>query len=59
MLMEDVHLLDEAAFSEDNELLHELINMPDHLGQATGIPLIITLAWCVECGGKLILHKDR
>ena len=57
--MENMQLLNAAAFAQDQELLKDMIDMRDKLNHPIGVILISNVSQCPECGGNLIVRKDR
>ena len=58
ILMENMQLL-AAAFAQDQEHLNDMIDMHDKLNHTIGVILISNVSQCPECGGNLIVRKDR
>lgn len=59
MLVENLEVFESNAFATDRSLLKELLEFKPSRGRAFGIVLISDKTSCVNCGGKLILRKDR
>ena len=59
MLVENLEVFESNAFATDRSLLKELIEFKSSRGRAFGIVLISDKTSCVNCGGKLLLRKDR
>ena len=54
-----MQMLNNSAFSQDKPLLKELVDFADIFNQPTGIILISPNTCCRNCGGKLVVRKDR
>ena len=59
LLMENVQILNSRAFVQDRELEHEIIAMKDSTHQPVGVILISPKSVCLQCGGKLLVRRDR
>jgi len=59
MLVENMEEFESRAFATDKVLLQELVGFKPSKGRAFGLVLISPESSCVNCGGKLILRKDR
>ena len=56
---ENIVFLDKEVLSTDTELFRELAMMPFKSSEAVGVMLISKREFCVECGGRLLLRRDR
>ena len=59
LLLENLKVLNEAAFMQDPQLTVQLLNMPNVSGKPTGIVLMPQQSKCRECGATLLVQADR
>ena len=59
VLVENLQLLDERAFATDVTLRQELQAMGHGMANPLGIVLVSHRKTCLECGGDLLLRRDR
>jgi len=59
MLVENMEEFESRAFATDKGLLQGLVGFKPTKGRAFGLVFISPESSCVNCGGKLILRKDR
>ena len=59
LLMENLKVLNKAAFAQDPELTDQIISLPNCKGKPTGIVLMPSQGTCKRCGTKLLLRSDR
>jgi len=59
LIAENVTFADKEVLSTDDELFKELAMMPFESKESIGVVLISKKQTCVECGGRLVLRKDR
>ena len=59
LLLENLKVLNEAAFIQDPQLTVQLLNMPNVSGKPTGIILMPKQSNCRECGATLLVRADR
>lgn len=60
LLVENLDVLDKEAFTSDEDLLHEIVDMPRPAGDGPlGIVLISAKETCTLCGSKLNMRVDR
>lgn len=59
VLMENIQTLNASAFSTDDVLFREIIQIKTTSGRPLGVPLVSANDTCILCGSKLLLRKDR
>lgn len=59
VLMENVQVMNSAAFVQDKQLLQEIITADDAVMSPMGLILISSKSKCCVCGGKLLTRGDR
>ena len=59
VIADNITYTDELALMSDDELFMELTMMPFKSKEHIGVNLISKKQRCVECGGKLLIRRDR